>query len=947
MKKGFTIIELIVTIVIIAIVGGIGVVAYNNIFDASSKNYYQTVEQSLLLSGSEYFEKNRDELPIKGYNVVTLDNLEDGNYVSPVKDKKGGTCESGEVYVTRNPNTRQYDYEVCLKCLDYESEGAFCKGYVPGSINVNAYLEKDNNHKYNPLLSYKNVEVTKDNVIVELYLDDSNLSYYSIDKVKDKCEAPDKKCNVKIENSGSYLVSAHSADGVKIADDRIINIKIDKEAPTFDIINDKRYVIIDGTNKKDITIKIDNVKDDMGIKKISYCIKLENETCEDIDFNNLTDNTYLINENLVSGSYHIEVKVEDVAQNVTTKSSSFDVSYYVTLEYEDGKTNNFEVIKGKEYGYLDLLPSSYNNKIIAWVHKGTSDIVHNDTEVEKTSTHILSQIPATKIDIPTSSYCEDVKYNGENQKLTKNDPARVTFYNNTGTEVNTYTVKAKIQEGLVWSDGTTTDKEFSCEIKKAEAILTCSDKDYTGSEQIGCSCSGGTIGGTYKATNAGTYTASCTGDANHVNPENETWSMKKKVLTITAKDQTINYGKSITQGVGQVTASGLVSGDSLTAVTLTQSTTNYTTNGTITPSAANTTKGIENYSVIYNKGVLKINKVEAILTCSDKDYNGKEQIGCSCSGGTVGGTYKATNAGTYTASCTGDANHTNPSNKSWKINNNKPAAVLTCDNQIYTGENITGCTCTGGTCNNCVKKDVGLYTASCTPDSSHSAPANVNWRIRKQPTISFVRKYLYCHYYYYQTFYYDVDSKHCRDLNEKTDNYISDKTTDVSKYNYTEPNIGFIAYGQTREFYVKANVAGTFTVTSENTNVVTVDPSSQTMTANANEKKLVKLNGVGTSNEVKITVNFVPNDNVTYASRNKNFTARVFRWVSLGSSWSLTAPNGNDDNRCTAAVQQVHPANWRDYGYYYDGSKTPTSYTIGHGSISTCWCPSPYTSGGC
>ena len=280
MKKGFTIIELIVTIVIIAIIGGIGVVAYNNIFDASSKNYYKTVEQSLLLSGSEYFEKNRDELPIKGYNVVTLDNLEDGNYVSPVKDKKGGTCESGEVYVTRNPNTRQYDYEVCLKCLDYESEGAFCKGYVPGSINVNAYLEKDNNHKYNPLLSYKNVEVTKDNVIVELYLDDSNLSYYSIDKVNSHCIATDKKCNVKIENSGSYLVSAYSANGVKIADDRIINVKIDKEAPTFDIINDKRYVITDGTNKKDITIKLDNVKDDMGIKKISYCIKLENETCE-------------------------------------------------------------------------------------------------------------------------------------------------------------------------------------------------------------------------------------------------------------------------------------------------------------------------------------------------------------------------------------------------------------------------------------------------------------------------------------------------------------------------------------------------------------------------------------------------------------------------------------------------------------------------------------------
>ena len=468
MKKGFTIIELIVTIVIIAIIGGIGVVAYNNIFDASSKNYYQTVEQSLLLSGSEYFEKNRDELPIKGYNVVTLDNLEDGNYISPVKDKKGGTCESGEVYVTRNPNTRQYEYEVCLKCLDYESEGAFCKGYVPGSINVNAYLEKDNNHKYNPLLSYKNVEVTKDNVILELYLDDSKLSYYSIDKVDDKCEATDKKCSVKIENSGSYLVSAYSADGVKIADDRIINVKIDKEAPTFNIINDKRYVITDGTNKKDITIKLDNVKDDMGIKKISYCIKLENETCDGADFKNLTDNTYLISENLVSGSYHIEVKVEDVAQNVTTKSSSFDVSYYAKLRFPDTTEKNFEVVKGKNYGYLDNLPTSFNNKLIKWTIEGTSTDVSDTNTVEKDKTHTLVADFTNRVAIPTSSYCKDVIYNGNVQKLTKTEPLGVTFYNNTGTDATSYTVKAKIISGYIWRDGTTTDKEFTCTIEKAD-----------------------------------------------------------------------------------------------------------------------------------------------------------------------------------------------------------------------------------------------------------------------------------------------------------------------------------------------------------------------------------------------------------------------------------------------------------------------------------------------
>ena len=118
-----------------------------------------------------------------------------------------------------------------------------------------------------------------------------------------------------------------------------------------------------------------------------------------------------------------------------------------------------------------------------------------------------------------------------------------------------------------------------------------------------------------------------------------------------------------------VTTSGLVSGDSLTGITLSQSTTNYTTNGTITPSSATTTKGAGNYSITYNNGVLKVNKVAAVLTCSNKTYNGASQVACSCSGGTIGGEYQATNyrATAYTASCSPDGNHTAPSDETWTM----------------------------------------------------------------------------------------------------------------------------------------------------------------------------------------------------------------------------------------------------------------------------------------
>ena len=113
-------------------------------------------------------------------------------------------------------------------------------------------------------------------------------------------------------------------------------------------------------------------------------------------------------------------------------------------------------------------------------------------------------------------------------------------------------------------------------------------------------------------TDAGTYTVYY-----HVSKPNygtvagsQTVTINKKALKITAKPQTVTYGTAITTGTDQVTiddTDGLVDGDALTAITLTPSTTDVTTTGTITPSAATTTKGIDNYTVTYQTGALTIN----------------------------------------------------------------------------------------------------------------------------------------------------------------------------------------------------------------------------------------------------------------------------------------------------------------------------------------------------
>ena len=91
-------------------------------------------------------------------------------------------------------------------------------------------------------------------------------------------------------------------------------------------------------------------------------------------------------------------------------------------------------------------------------------------------------------------------------------------------------------------------------------------------------------------------------------------TVNRKAITIKANDQTITYGGTITTGTGKVTVNTLVSGDTLTNITLTPSTGNATTNGIITPSDAtikkNNTDVANNYNISYQTGKLVINKAD-------------------------------------------------------------------------------------------------------------------------------------------------------------------------------------------------------------------------------------------------------------------------------------------------------------------------------------------------
>ena len=87
-------------------------------------------------------------------------------------------------------------------------------------------------------------------------------------------------------------------------------------------------------------------------------------------------------------------------------------------------------------------------------------------------------------------------------------------------------------------------------------------------------------------------------------------TVNKAALTITANNQTIDYGSSIALGTSKITPTGLKGTDAVSSITLTPSTADVTSSGTITPSNAVVKNGDKdvtaNYTITYETGNLTI-----------------------------------------------------------------------------------------------------------------------------------------------------------------------------------------------------------------------------------------------------------------------------------------------------------------------------------------------------
>ena len=125
-KKGFTLVELLATIVIIGLIGGLAVVAYSSLIHQSEDKVFETYMDTMHGEAILYLSNNPGEMPANGSNKnITLTQLN----VDPINNPKKSTdlCLGSYVNVKRTVvnGVDSITYTVYLVCDDYSNHKVY------------------------------------------------------------------------------------------------------------------------------------------------------------------------------------------------------------------------------------------------------------------------------------------------------------------------------------------------------------------------------------------------------------------------------------------------------------------------------------------------------------------------------------------------------------------------------------------------------------------------------------------------------------------------------------------------------------------------------------------------------------------------------------------------------------------------------------------------------
>ena len=125
-KNGFTLVELLGTVVIIGIMSTIGVVSVNKMINSSKKKYCIAQRELIEAAAQSYYNDHKGKLPetINETSTVYLQNLVSENYIGKVYDYNKNEYNASGVFVkTQKVDKGKYTYTSNVDCED-NIEGA-------------------------------------------------------------------------------------------------------------------------------------------------------------------------------------------------------------------------------------------------------------------------------------------------------------------------------------------------------------------------------------------------------------------------------------------------------------------------------------------------------------------------------------------------------------------------------------------------------------------------------------------------------------------------------------------------------------------------------------------------------------------------------------------------------------------------------------------------------
>ena len=247
-EKGFTLVELLTTIIILGLLTSIVYVSISSILNRGNDNYYASQEDMLVLAGREYFADHRSELPkeIGDTANVTLETLINEEYIDLIKDKNEGNCDFQNSSVTVQKITENdYQYYGILSCSgdNYETKEDEANPVIKFNPNkkssqnpININMQVTDNVE----VSSVRYVITKDGEVFEdsgyqLYNGDINIKLTDLGLYEITGYAIDSSGNMTSRKSGKYSIyDVMDCANVKFSSSNTIankNITIKIEVP--------------------------------------------------------------------------------------------------------------------------------------------------------------------------------------------------------------------------------------------------------------------------------------------------------------------------------------------------------------------------------------------------------------------------------------------------------------------------------------------------------------------------------------------------------------------------------------------------------------------------------------------------------------------------------------------------------------------------------------------